>query len=136
MFGGSAEHRNVGMPRVAHPGVVRGEDARVCACVWACAVTIGECVRPLAIPSCRRDLAHSMRLGACPPGLGHAEPCRAGPALAAGMHSSSLHGSTGGPAVFLLHGAQGGGMVHSLQTAVVVCKAMQHGAGKMGAVRQ
>jgi len=37
---------------------------------------------------------------------------------------------------FLLHGAQEGRMVHGLQTAVVSCTAMQHGAGKMGAVRQ
>ena len=58
-------------------GAVWGEDARVCACVRACAVAIVERGRRLAIPSCRRDLVHCVRLGACQPGLAHAEPCRA-----------------------------------------------------------
>ena len=122
-------------------GVVWGEDARVCACVRACAVATGECGRRLAMLSCRRDLAHSVRLGACQPGLGHAEPCR--PRTCSWQVTCTAQActrSTGGPAVaravFLLHAAQEGWMVHGLQTAFILCKAMQHGAGKMGAVRQ
>ena len=80
-------------------GVVWGEEARVCACVRACTVAMGECGRLLATPSCRRDLAHSVQLGACQPGLGHG-PCRAVPAphLQLACTAQACTRSTGGPA--------------------------------------
>ena len=74
----------------------------------------------------------------------HASPAwamqsRAGPALAAGKWHAQLklaREAQVARAVSLLHAAQEGWMVHGLQTAFILCKAMQHGAGKMGAVRQ